>query len=218
MWSVLGTLISGFLLLRDFFGYMLPGAVLFASAALSIDVQTFARDRFACIAWPPKIEATSDWLLLVAIVGACYVLGHLLAAVGYLILDFVRGAAWMSRAAVHRRLCAEWRERKARRQAAQASLLFDRYRDPSLFIDHDRRDTIALFRVGLAMALIFSSPLLPPGAVSFGSLAVGLVMLLVSYRALSHVSEFGAAAIAAGVEASAQNMPAEPRGNPAPRD
>jgi hypothetical protein len=35
MWSFLGGLVKGFLLLRDFFGYVIPGAVLWAIVAYS---------------------------------------------------------------------------------------------------------------------------------------------------------------------------------------
>jgi len=35
MWSFLGSLIKGFLLLRDFFGYLIPGAALWGILAYS---------------------------------------------------------------------------------------------------------------------------------------------------------------------------------------
>ena len=182
MWSVLGTLISGFLLIRDFFGYLLPGAVLFGCLALSIDVQRFVHDNFGTADWLPR----SEWAIAAAVVGACYALGQLLASAGYLVLD---GIAWIERKheekkkARDRKQIETKEERAARQRKLTADSLYFRFRYPSLFIELDRRDTIAVFRTGLTMALFGSVALLPDFWLRAGTFIAATVMLWVSARA-----------------------------------
>ena len=182
MLSLVNTLISTFLLVRDFFGYFLPGAVLFVSIALSIDVQRYFGDNFAVPTWLTKI----DWAVIVVIAGFCYALGHLLAAIGYFILARFRATS-----------------------TPDPNILYYRYRYPSLFIEHDRRDTVALFRVGLAMALICSGPFMPAWYLIVGAIVLGAFLLATCEGALTHVEKLGAATVKAGEDAAKANMPPE---------
>lgn len=206
MWSVLGTLISGFLLIRDFFGYLLPGAVLFACAAFSIDVQRFAQDNFAEVGWLPK----SEWVIAVVVVGASYALGQLLASAGYLVLDGL--------ALLHPNKTETDQERNERLKKLTARSLYFRYRYPALFVELDRRDTIAVFRTGLSMALLGAGCLMPDWPLRIGVLFIGVVMVGVSFRARKHVEWYTARTVAAGRRALAANLPPEPHGTPKPKD
>ena len=211
MWNLINTLIGTFLLIRDFFGYVLPGAVLFASAALSVDVQRFAGDNFALPAWLPK----PDWAIAAVVLAVCYALGQLLVSAGYLILD---GMSWLQHKRAERKLARNRKqietdeERNERLKRFVTDLLYFRYRYPSLFVELDRRDTIAVFRTGLAMALIASWPLLPGLWLKLAVAAIGALMLWVSARARHHVEGYGASTKAAGIKALDAKMPPERRG------
>jgi hypothetical protein len=75
----LSELTKNFLILRDIFGYALPGAV-FLSIGLMCkrfslsDVQYFLR---------PYQDRMPAWLALILAVGACYTVGHLMAQIAY---------------------------------------------------------------------------------------------------------------------------------------
>jgi hypothetical protein len=77
----LSELTKNFLILRDIFGYALPGAVFLSIGVLSrrfslSDVQYFLRP------YQDKIPA---WLIAILAVGACYTVGHLMAQIAYLL-------------------------------------------------------------------------------------------------------------------------------------
>jgi uncharacterized protein YqgC (DUF456 family) len=84
MWSLLGSLIGNFLLLRDLFGYAIPGAVLLAIA------DYIERPDLANL---PLIN-DSVWIKLVAAVTASYVVGHVLAAIGYTLYYLIGLIIW----------------------------------------------------------------------------------------------------------------------------
>lgn len=72
-------LTKSFLILRDLFGYAIPGAVFLAIGVLCrrfslSDVQYFLRP------YQDKIPA---WLIAILAVGACYTIGHLMAQIAY---------------------------------------------------------------------------------------------------------------------------------------
>src|SRR5579863_9308929 len=75
----LSELTKSFLILRDIFGYAIPGAVFLAIGVLCrrfslSDVQYFLRP------YQDKIPA---WLIAIFAVGACYTIGHLMAQIAF---------------------------------------------------------------------------------------------------------------------------------------
>jgi hypothetical protein len=160
MWSLLGSLISNFLLLRDLFGYAIPGAVLLAIVA------RFEPRIFANL----PIENESIWITGVVFVTASYVLGHILAAIGYTPRNISQ-------------LCAYYARKPAPRRDART--LYYRYLYPSMFVEADRRETLTILRVGLAIAILVSA-FLPdlPGSLFVPFLFVGLFMIANAHSAL----------------------------------
>lgn len=73
----LSELTKNFLILRDIFGYALPGAVFLAIGVLC---RRFSLHDVQYLLEPYKIPA---WLALVLGLGACYTTGHLMAQVAY---------------------------------------------------------------------------------------------------------------------------------------
>jgi hypothetical protein len=131
MWSVFGSIISGFVLLRDLFGYIIPGALLLGIFRWS-GVDT-------------SILPISDniWVRIAVVIAACYAISHVLAAIGYVLYD------------LYDRLMG----RKA--PSNTKDVVYYRYLYPSMFIEYDRRDTLTIMRVGLSMALIIGAWSLP---------------------------------------------------------
>ncbi|MGA3129525.1 MAG: hypothetical protein ABSD59_01910 [Terracidiphilus sp.] len=77
----LSELTKSFLILRDIFGYAIPGAVFLSIGILCrrfslSDVESFLRTN------QDKIPA---WLVAIFAVGACYTIGHLMAQIAYLL-------------------------------------------------------------------------------------------------------------------------------------
>jgi len=131
MWNFLSSVVSGFLLLRDFFGYLIPG--MFLTGLLLYAGPLGMPDWYTLMAGPV------NWVVVVGFVVASYIAGHVLAAVGYQVNNAVG--------------CFSKRDKKM--STAQKTLfLYYQYLYPSLFIEHDRRDTIHTLRLGVTMALI----------------------------------------------------------------
>jgi hypothetical protein len=181
MWSLLGSLISSFLLLRDLFGYAIPGAVLLGS------VDYFEKPDFSNV---PMIHE-SVWLEFVVAVTASYVVGHILAAIGYLPYD----------------ICTGKRTFEAPTQQAKDALFY-RYLYPSMFIDADRRETLTILRICLSVAIILVA-LLPAFPAPFRVLAlvIGAFMLGNAYLSLAVAKRAGDAALEAAKAAKAANIP-----------
>src|SRR5580765_7588753 len=133
MWSVVGGLVSTFVLIRDLFAYLIPGAVLFGATVLSGLLQPIVSAYSARFAFLPRPE----WLKVVAVLAICYVLGHVLVALGYFVISLFRLDP-----------------------PVDDTALYQRYRYPSLFIELDRRGIIADFRFGLGVSLLLSGVVL----------------------------------------------------------
>ncbi len=179
MWDLLGGIVRTFLLLRDLFGYLIPGTVLLGSIVYGHGFS------WAQKSWPGGPE----WLAVVAAVIGCYVTGQILVAIGYTVYEIV--------------------DKFRTRQGASASaddLLFSRYIYPDLFIELDRRGTINIMRIGLAVALIADGWLLAP-PLNYGALILGLLTLYNGYTGKKHVAEYGAATVKAGRTALENKVP-----------
>jgi hypothetical protein len=184
MWDFLGSVARTFLLFRDVFGYVIPGALLIGSAAYGKKLGTLTQS------W-----SGDNWLVIVIVLVACYVAGQILVSIGYLVLfDF-----WK---------LFQPRDKELEKIHAKkdADLLFYRYVYPDLFIERDRRDTIDILRIGLAVALVAGFWLLPY-PLDIGALILGAIMGYSGYTGAKHVGDFGDATIAAGGEALTKKVP-----------
>ncbi len=183
MWSLLGSLISNFLLLRDLFGYAIPGAVLLALA------DYFKRPDLSNV---PLIH-DSVWLKFVVVVTASYVVGHVLAAIGYLPYDIATGKKFFKS---HKEL-----------DYKVADALYYRHLYPSMFIEADRRETLTILRVCLSVALILAALFLDPAWHRLPLLGIGLFMLLNAYMSMSVAKHVNDLSIAAAEKAKKDKIP-----------
>jgi len=182
MWKLLGSLVSSFLLLRDLFGYLIPGLVFAALIVASFDVAT----------WVPAVVRDLDrWWGLVILLIACYVAGHILVAIGFTVYAMVD------------RLCGR------RPPGDEAELQYFRYVYPHLFVDTDRRATVLILRVGLPVALLAGPWWLSgeTGPLKYIIAAIGAFMLYNGYRGVLHVARHRAATIQAAQWAREHGLP-----------
>jgi hypothetical protein len=204
MWKFLGTLVSSFLLLRDFFCYLIPGL---AFVALVSPVLFIPNPIASVIASP-------DWLPCIALVLAGYLSGHILAAIGYMVFDLIDKTAKARRAGPTKMQSAgptvDWRP------------LYYRYLYPQLFTEADRRDTIHILRIALGVGLFLGC------AVRLGftfheavkdtlvwalwivGIIVGLFMLINAHKGNKHLKAFGEATVDAAERARHENLPPFP--------
>jgi hypothetical protein len=129
-----------FLLIRDVFGYVVPGGVFLAVGLLS---QRFSLRDVHSFLWPYQPPTWAAMALLVAI---CYPLGHILIAVAYMPIDLMK----VFHRKDHKYLANVPTE-------VTAELLEARARHPGLFVDLDRRETMAILMGGMASALLLGA-------------------------------------------------------------
>ena len=212
MWQLLGSVVSGFLLLRDLFGYLIPGAVFLFF--LQVNPVPLTKNVFG----------TDDkWIVGLVVIIACYVAGHVLAAIGYTIYDiadFLKKIACKIIAGDdHSKKLSAKEEKEARDKAKKeaiqrdANILFHRYLYPALFNERDRRATINILRIGLAVALLAAATIASwigspfPHWIFIAAGLIGLFMLWNGYTGGKHVGGYGEATILAGQMAVKEKVP-----------
>ena len=188
MWSFLGSLINGFLLLRDFFGYVIPGAVLWAIVACSLGAEDLSQ---------LPLSAESIWVRAVIAVTASYVAGHVLAAVGYSLFEWV-DQAW------HRIKHPNLTKPVTN---TETNTIYYRYLYPSMFIEADRRETLTILRVALAVALLIGIYFLHSRLGQGVALVAGLFMLWNGYVSRQSTASCRNSTIDAARLAKANNLP-----------
>lgn len=195
MWTLLGSLISNFLLLRDLFGYAIPGAVMLAI------VDHYKHPVLSNV---PLIN-DSIWIKLVVAVTASYVVGHVLAAIGYTFYEIVN---WIFKCSKNR---AEGCSGSggAALDERKATGLYYRYLYPNMSIEADRRETLTILRVALSVALIAAAflpvEMMMSRRVEF--LVLGLFLLWNGYKSLGVAEYFGNLASMAGKRAEDNHIP-----------
>lgn len=159
----LSELSKGFLILRDVFGYALPGAV-FLGVGLVCgrfslrDVRYYLVDPYH----PPA------WLGAIVGLGACYVIGHVMAAVAYFPSNF-----------------------KKNTEVSKEQILA-RAQHPELLIELDRQSTMTMMRGSTGAALLLGSicfwwlPKTPPLGWLL-SLAGVLLLVVFYWSAMPHI-------------------------------
>jgi hypothetical protein len=180
--DLLSGLIRGFVLLRDVFGYILPGFVFLLIGIQSGRVPGFEEFCKICGVELPR------WMAGILVLVTSYLAGHFVVATVFFPLDFGR----LIKEKIHKKTSEEEKTSKEEldAQSQEASdLLRYRKRYPDIFIELDRRSILALLRTGLAGSVLL-------GLVTFYSLypyrrslvvAAGAIMLFSANGAYRHV-------------------------------
>ncbi len=190
MWNFLAALVKNFLLLRDLFGYVIPGAVLVA---------------FAVYAENPNLSHLplsdeSIWVRAIFAITGSYVVGHVLAAIGYTLYELYDRLRPTSKTPRLEDVPLYW---------------YYRYVYPSMFIEVDRRDTLTILRVALGVALVIAGCFLVadypaiamPTVVRPAVLVIGLFMLVNGYGSRRAVVKYGHLVVEAAKTAEAKGIP-----------
>ena len=175
---LLADLVRGFILLRDLFGYVLPGAFF-----LLIGAQSGHLSSFADLSKIPGAES-HPWMAVFLLLLLSYVLGHFLVVTFYFIPDVIDLIKMVVR---------KWRRKEADANKAKHKSDYLRYHEeyPDIFIEYDRQSIIALLRQGLAASLLlgllvfyrlYSHPLRVMAA-------AGVIMLINTYFGGRHIKE-----------------------------
>lgn len=205
MWGeLLRDLVRAFLLLRDFFGYLLPGAAFLYVVALS---------QHASVSSLTLGHTFSTWGTAVLLLGASYVAGHLLATIGHAIQDITSLAFVAARKYAASLLGFGGRKEHKKTSMAEVRsltgfpvkseylVLYYRRQYPQLFIEVDRRDTLALLRTGLGASFFVGSWLFPLSLQQGILVLIGVVFLLSGYVGRRHVALYRVATLRAALRA-----------------
>jgi hypothetical protein len=179
----LSELTKSFLILRDIFGYALPGAVFLSIGVLCrrfslVDVQNLLR--------PYQLPA---WLALIVVLAACYTVGHLMAQVAYFFSN-TWGFPWSGKKAGS---TSDGKPEKTDPRLPPYELLNLREDHPVLLTEYDRQSIMTQLRgsTGAAMlvgCLVFYVFPTPPIGLMAGT--CGLFLLLVFwFSALPHMKD-----------------------------
>jgi hypothetical protein len=155
---------KSFLILRDVFGYALPGAVFLGVGLICHrfslgDVQYYIFDTYH----PPA------WLAAIAALGASYAIGHVMAAIVYFPYNFKK------------------KDKAKAAEAAEAAkkLILARGQHPELLIELDRQEALTMMRGATGAALLLGAllfwwaPKTPP--LGWILTAAGGLLLVVFY-------------------------------------
>jgi len=157
-WSgLLIDLVRNFLLLRDIFGYVLPGIVFLLLGTLS--------GRFLIPDWLGILDL-SFWEKLIVFLILALVSGHVLVSISYIPGDLLK--------------LAQSAEKVHKNPSELTALEIEgRARFPGLFVEYDRRTTQTLMTAGLAVAFLLTALMAAwPGLrLRYLVIGAGLVML-----------------------------------------
>jgi succinate dehydrogenase/fumarate reductase cytochrome b subunit len=176
-WSgLLIDLVRNFLLLRDIFGYLLPGMVFLFLGMLS--------GRFLIPDWMAILDL-SFWERVIVFLIMALVAGHILVAISYLPANL--GQLW-----------------GARKKLAESPTELSGYeiegraRFPGLFVEYDRRTTQSIMVSGLAIAFLLTALMVywPGLRLRYIVLAAGAVLFLNMYTGRRHLARVHAALLA----------------------
>lgn len=193
-------LLRTFLLLRDIFGYALPGGVFIAIGLIEGKIQlkqvAGATEPFHLPAWA--------WAILA--VAACYVIGQVLATVTYLPIDYAK-------------VIAGWRGKKdwvaKNPTEVNADALVARAAHPDLFAELDRRETIAILIASTLAAFLLGWAQFCVFHLQFCTLLLiaGLILLLDFLTTIPHLQRVRLAIVEASGKMSATPAPTKDLGD-----
>jgi hypothetical protein len=193
----LSELTKNFLILRDLFGYALPGAVFLA---IGLFCRRFSLHDVQYFFEPYKVPA---WLGLILGLVACYTAGHVMAQLAYIPDNW---KTW--RRIRNAKADAQDKNKvalagKAEYKCLAPVLIEIRESHPALLTEYDRQSTISQFRGGVAAAMVLGSVVfyLIPVALPIGVLVgiAGAYQIIVFWlTGTPHVEELQCDTITAG--------------------
>jgi hypothetical protein len=182
--SVVNLLLDTFLLLRDIFGYALPGGLFLAVGIISGRLSLSRLDALLAPYHPPT------WALAILLITGCYLVGHVLAGIAYLRNDFwklfhLNDTEWM----------ADYPTEVNGRD------LYLRHYYPGLFREWDRRETLAMLTYCTVAALLLGWIVFFLFHPSFGDVLIwtAVLVFLDAVTAMSHLTRVRKAIHTAGV-------------------
>jgi len=186
----LSELSKGFLILRDVFGYALPGAVFLG---VGLICRRFSPSDLQYYVFKPYNPPA--WFALFLGIGACYVVGHVMAAIAYFPYNFGKENV-----------------------EGIKKLVLARGQHPELLIELDRQSTMTMMRGASGVALLAGSIcfwwLCKTPSLGFMLSAAGILLLGVFYlSAKPHIGRLSAATTDAADAANA--APSAPASIPA---
>jgi hypothetical protein len=190
MWAqILQQIINGFILLRDLFGYVLPGSTFFF---LGIHSGFIKIDR---VLFEQEIPA---WGVVVFVIAFSYIVGHFLVAAGHAFQNITRDVL-----SLRRRKDAP----RSNPLRNEVEILYYRRLYPELFKEVDRRSTLATFRTGLGASFLLGSWFYSFSSIHIALLLVGLVFLMAAYSGQKHVELYRLTTIRAALRAERKERP-----------
>jgi hypothetical protein len=187
--DVVKELMDSFLLLRDIFGYALPGAAFLAIGVLSGRLQLAELQNLLGGYKPPA------WAVTGVGIAACYTIGHMLAAIAYLPIDLKK--TWL-----------QWTKPEllpAQPTEINATDLYLQHYYPDLFQSMVRRETMTLLTFSLCAALFFGWLVFWRLHPTFGQIVFwGAVLLIIdNVTGMSHLRRVRRASQEAGARIKA---------------
>jgi hypothetical protein len=175
----LSELSKGFLILRDVFGYALPGAIFLGVGLLCRRFSLGDLQYYILRPYHPPA-----WLIAVVGLGACYAIGHVMAAIAYFPYNFKK------------------------QTDVPSELILARGEHPELLIELDRQSTMTMMRGSTGVALVLGSICFwwfaRTPSLGWMLAGAGALLLLVFYwSAMPHIGRLSAATSAAAKTANA---------------
>jgi hypothetical protein len=210
--ALLALLVRSFILLRDFFGYVLPGAFfLLIGAYFNFDL---ARTELST---HPSLK-DHLWLLILLFVGISYLLGHFIIATSYLSQDLraitkvltrkLKGKEPEPTTDAEKGEKEEKEEKEKKHKQEWADFLRYHQQFPEVFIEFDRQSILALLRRGLAASLFLGVLVfryLPTHPLRI-MVAAGAIMVLNTFAGRFHMQELWGTTLKAAKEAATAHL------------
>lgn len=178
------SLIDTFLILRDVFAYALPGGLFLGIDIISGRLSLSRLDAYLSPYHPPT------WALAVLLIGACYIIGHVLIAIAYLRVDFwklfhLNDPEWLADYPTE----------------VNARDLYLRHYFPEIFRELDRRETLAMLLYACVAALVLGWLVFFIFHPSFADVIIwtAILVFLDTLTTMSHLSRVRKAVHAAGL-------------------
>lgn len=196
-------LTKNFLILRDVFGYAVPGAVFFAIGMLR------KSPTIVNVKQQLDIYCVPGWLQLLCALGACYIAGHLMGMIAYLPWNtWGFGPKWRWN---------PWGKKEEAQPSGGAKLIDIRARHPEVLTELERQSLMAQLRgtSGVAMVVAFlvfywSQKTATGWMIFFAGL---FLWLLFWFSAIPHLAELNDDTISAGALTDAAGNADRPAGN-----
>jgi len=209
----LSELTKSFLILRDIFGYALPGAVFLSIGLLC---RRFSLQTLHTVLFPydPPL-----WALLLLALAACYTTGHVMAQLAYIFYDTWKiPESWRrvlgkTRAEPQAKSQNETRKTEAHTQVAP-ELMILRESHPALLTEYDRQSVMSQLRGSTGAAMLAGSLVFyvfpTPSAGGLVGFAGAFMLLVFWFSGVPHIDELKQRTIQAGTKA----LEAEPAETP----